>query len=85
VLRVLASFAPKRDATEIDDSFGSDWLDALVHGALARAHDMPGQPFTNPAMAQLCRMRFSQGFTAAGIYADRANVESPMRVTVNNF
>jgi hypothetical protein len=80
---VLASFAPKRDATQIDDLFLRDWNDTLIEGVLSRLRAVPNQPFSDPAMAEVNRMRFSQGCTAASIQADRAHTTVPLRVSLS--
>jgi hypothetical protein len=82
-LTVLASFAPKKDATQIDDLFMRDWNDTLIEGVLSRLRSVPNQPFSDPAMAEVNRMRFSQGCTAASIQADRAQTTVPLRVSLS--
>ena len=49
---VGVSLSPARTATLLDDDLYNQWIDPIVSGALARAMQMPDQPFTNFTQAR---------------------------------
>lgn len=44
---VAVTLRPSRTATQLDDDFYNIWIDPIVSGAIARAMQIPDQPFTN--------------------------------------
>ena len=59
-LKVVATFKPTVDATELDDDLYHDHLEALSHGALMRLFGMDGQAWANPAGEQKRMFMFKQ-------------------------
>jgi hypothetical protein len=49
---VDVALRPKRTATSVDDDLFNIWIDPIISGAMARAMQIPDQPFSNPAQAQ---------------------------------
>lgn len=79
------SYVPRRDATALEDILYDDWLDGLTAGVIAYLLKMPGQPFSNPLLAN----EYARAFTAAvgQAYSDsrRGYVVTSMRVTPRSF
>lgn len=48
---VAVNLRPTRTATLLDDDLYNIWIDPIVSGAIARAMQIPDQPFTNFAQA----------------------------------
>jgi hypothetical protein len=49
---VNVTLKPARSATQLEDDLYNIWIDPIVTGAIARAMQIPDQPFTNFAQAQ---------------------------------
>ena len=83
-LGIRASFEPARNATSLDDKlYGS--VQTIAYGALARLLIMPGQPFTNPALAEEYERRFSSAISASRGEARRGNVRASSFVRPRSF
>ena len=50
-VKVRAALRPMRTATAVEDDLFDLWSDAVICGALSRAMNIPGQPFSDPAGA----------------------------------
>ena len=57
-ITVRASYAPKLNATSLDDALYDDWLDAMSSGTLARLLATKGQPFSDPAASLMHKQMF---------------------------
>lgn len=84
-LVVRVATRPTRNATQVHSSLFKEWTEVIVDGALARLHDMPGQPFTNEAKAMLLSQRVRSQTNAARVEALRGRAVSSMSVTMRPF
>ena len=82
---VRASFRPTRTATQVDDKLFNDYVQQIAYGALSRLLLIPGQPFTNPVLAEAMEKKFSATVSSAGASSRRGSVRSAMRVQPRNF
>lgn len=78
-LAVRASFKPAPDADQLHDDLYTQWLDAMVQGALRRMYSMPGQPFTSMTNAQIAGAAFEKYVCDARLVASRKRLVSSMR------
>lgn len=82
---VNVTLRPSRAATQLDDDLYNIWIDPIVSGAIARAMQIPGQPFTNPAQAQALLTSASKQTTASRIEGNYGLVRGSMRVRPRPF
>lgn len=76
-----AVLAPTLDSTEGPGWLYEDYRDALVHGALARLMVLPGNPWTNPQLAEYHGERFKFHVGQAFARQSRGFVSAPLRST----
>lgn len=79
-MAVRAAFKPTPDADQLHDDLYTQWLDAVVQGALRRMYSMPGQPFTSMTNAQIAGAAFEKHVCDARLVASRKRLVSSMRV-----
>lgn len=70
-LAMIVALRPTRDSVEVDDTLYERWAEWIGWGARARLHDIPAQPFTDPAMAMKARQMFQHGIGLAKIERNR--------------
>lgn len=74
---------PARAATRLDDVLAEDWIDAVVYGARAKLHAMPGQFYTSATIAADCAAHFTRAIGRAKSEAlvgrNRASLTATMR------
>lgn len=82
---VAVTLRPSRDATQLDDDFYNIWIDPIVSGAIARAMQIPDQPFTNYARAQELLASSAQQTVNSRIESNYGLVRGSMRVRARSF
>jgi hypothetical protein len=76
---------PTRAATMLDDDLYNMWIDPIVSNAIARAMQIPGQAFSNPAQAEVLLKDASRLTTGARIEGNYGSVRGSMRVRYRPF
>lgn len=84
-LAVRAAFAPLRSATQVEDVLFNDWMREIVSGALSLLQIVPGQPFTNPTLAEYHRGVFHSGMNRATTQARRGFTRGALGVSHRPF
>lgn len=82
---VSAAMAPSRTATALPDQFMTQWLDALILGALGALQKMRGQPFHDDMLAQRDDMRAHAETNRARTDALRGSITGSLRVAPRPF
>ena len=82
---VNVSLRPARAATQLDDDLYNIWIDPIVSGAIARAMQVPGQPFSNPAQAQVLLDSAARQTVSSRIEGNYGLVRGSMRVRNRPF
>jgi hypothetical protein len=82
---VSVTLRPARNAVLLDDDLYNIWIDPIVSGAIARAMQIPDQPFTNPGRAQELLMSASQQTVNSRIEGNFGLVRGSMRVRPRSF
>lgn len=87
VYRVLVgvTLRPARSATQLDDDLYNIWIDPIVSGAVARAMQIPDQPFTNFAQAQYLLASAAKQTNTSRIESNYGLVRGSMRVRSRPF
>jgi hypothetical protein len=57
-LRMVVATQPTQDAAEVDDTLFQRWAEAIAYGARGRLKGMSGQPYYDPAAAQVEMAQF---------------------------
>lgn len=84
-LDISAVMAPARAASTLPDQFMTEWLDALILGALGSLQKMRGQPFHDDLLAQRDDMRAHAETNRARVDAQRGPVVGSLRVAPRPF
>jgi len=58
---VEVSTKPQRSATQVADILYTDWIEAVVGGAVSRVCSMPDQPYSNPTNAAIGATSYRAG------------------------
>ena len=82
---VAVTLRPARGATQLDDDMYNIWIDPIVSGAIARAMQIPDQPFTNYARAQELLDAASRMTVSSRIESNYGLVRGSMRVRSRPF
>jgi hypothetical protein len=82
---VNVALSPARTATQLDDDLYNTWLDPIVSNAIARAMQIPGQPFSNPAQAQILLNSAARQTVTSRIEGNYGLVRGSMRVRYRPF
>jgi hypothetical protein len=84
-LTVRAALAPKRTATTFPDSFADRNFQAIVSGALGHLMMLPGQAWSNPALAAYHKGEFDAAVGAAKVEMFHERVAGSTRVAPRRF
>jgi hypothetical protein len=84
-LLVRAALAPKRTATTFPDSFADRNFQTIVSGALARLLVVPGQAWSNPALAAYHKGEFAQAVGDVKVEMFHERVAGSTRVAPRRF
>jgi len=82
---VNVALRPARAATQLDDDLYNIWIDPIVSGAIARAMQIPGQPFSNLAQAQVLLDSAARQTVGSRIESNYGLVRGSMRVRNRPF
>jgi hypothetical protein len=82
---VAVALRPKRTATSVDDDLFNMWIAPIISGAMARAMQIPDQPFSNPAQAQYLLDSAARQTNSARIDGNYGSVRGSMRVRARPF
>ena len=82
---VSVTLRPARNATMLDDDLYNIWIDPIVSGAIARAMQIPDQPFTNPGRAQELLASAAQQTVSSRIESNFGLIRGSMRVRPRSF
>ena len=82
---VAATLRPTRGATQLDDDLYNIWIDPIVSGAIARAMQVPDQPFTNFAQAQYLLDSAAKQTISSRIEGNYGLIRGSMRVRTRPF
>lgn len=82
---VAVTLRPSRSATQLDDDMYNIWIDPIVSGAIARAMQIPDQPFTNYARAQELLNSAAKQTVSSRIESNFGLVRGSMRVRSRPF
>jgi hypothetical protein len=77
--------SPARTARLLDDDLYNSWIDPIVSGAMARAMQIPDQPFTNFAQAQYLLDSAAKKTNQSRIEGNYGFVRGSMRVRPRPF
>lgn len=82
---VAVTLRPTRNATTLDDDMYNIWIDPIVSGAIARAMQIPDQPFTNYARAQELFASAAKQTNSSRIEGNYGLIRGSMRVRNRPF
>jgi hypothetical protein len=82
---VAVTLRPARSATLLDDDLYNIWIEPVVAGAIARAMQIPDQPFTNFAQAQYLLDIAAKQTNKSRIEGNYGLVRGSMRVRSRPF
>lgn len=82
---VGVNLRPARNATQLDDDLYNIWIDPIVSGAIARAMQIPDQPFTNFAQAKYLLDSAARQINSSRIEGNFGLVRGSMRVRARPF
>jgi hypothetical protein len=82
---VNVSLRPARGAILLDDDLYNIWVEPVVAGAIARAMQIPDQPFSNPAQAQMLLMSVAKQTNFSRIEGMYGFTRASMRVRPRPF
>ena len=82
---VNVALAPARTATQLDDDLYNTWINPIVSSAIAQAMQIPGQPFSNPAQAQVLLNSAARQTNSSRIESNYGLVRGSMRVRNRPF
>jgi hypothetical protein len=82
---VSVTLRPARNAVLLDDDLYNIWIDPIVSGAIARAMQIPDQPFTDLARAQELLMSAAKQTNSSRIEGNYGLVRGSMRVRARSF
>jgi hypothetical protein len=82
---VAVALSPNRGATQLDDDLYNIWIDPIVSGAIARAMQIPDQPFTNFAQALYLLDSAAKKTNKSRIEGNYGMVRGSMRVRSRPF
>ena len=82
---VSVTLRPSRTAVLLDDDLYNIWVDPIVSGAIARAMQIPDQPFTDLARAQELLMSAAKQTNSSRIEGNYGLVRGSMRVRARSF
>jgi hypothetical protein len=82
---VAVTLRPARGATQLDDDMYNIWIDPIVSGAIARAMQIPDQPFTNYARADQLMADAARMTNSSRIESNFGLVRGSMRVRARPF
>lgn len=82
---VAVNLRPSMTATQLDDDLFNMWSDAVASGAIARAMQIPDQPFTNFARAQQLMDSVARQINSARIDGNYGSIRGSMRVRYRPF
>lgn len=84
-LTMIVALRPTRASTEVDDTVFERWAEGIGFGARARLHEMPNQPFYDPAQSMRCRQMFEHFIGLAKIERNRGLSRHVARVQFPRF
>lgn len=82
---VNVTLRPTRNATMLDDDMYNIWIDPIVSGAIARAMQIPDQPFTNYARANELLLSAGKQTNSSRIEGNYGLIRGSMRVRYRPF
>ena len=82
---VNVTLRPARNATQLDDDLYNIWIDPIVSGAIARAMQIPNQPFTDYARAEALLASAAKQTNASRIESMYGLTRGSMRVRARSF
>jgi hypothetical protein len=82
---VNVALSPVRTATQLDDDLYNTWINPIVSSAIAQAMQIPGQPFSNPAQAQILLNSVARQTVTSRIEGNYGFVRGSMRVRSRPF
>lgn len=82
---VSVTLSPARTATQLDDDLYNTWINPIVSSAIAQAMQIPGQPFSNPAQAQILLNSVARQTVTSRIEGNYGFVRGSMRVRSRPF
>ena len=82
---VNVALSPARTATQLDDDLYNTWINPIVSSAIAKAMQIPGQPFSNPAQAQILLNSAARQTVTSRIEGNYGLVRGSMRVRYRPF
>lgn len=82
---VNVALSPARTATQLDDDLFNTWINPIVSRAIAQAMQIPGQPFSNPAQAQILLNSVARQTVTSRIEGNYGFVRGSMRVRSRPF
>jgi hypothetical protein len=82
---VNVNLRPTRSATALDDDLYNIWIESIVPGAIARAMQIPGQPFSNPVQANVLLIEFARSTNDSRIEGIYGFTRGSMRTRYRSF
>lgn len=82
---VNVTLRPSRSAVLLDDDMYNIWIDPIVSGAIARAMQIPDQPFTDYARANELLMSAAKQTNSSRIEGNYGLIRGSMRVRSRPF
>ena len=84
-LKLIVAPKPTRDSFDVDDTLYNRWAEQIGMGARARIHEIPGQTFSDPAMALKYRTMFNSAIGRATEERQRGLTRGTLRVRPPRF
>jgi hypothetical protein len=83
-LELEVVLAPAKDACEVDSRLYDKWHDAIIHGALAEIHMMPGRPWSSVSRADYRRRLFNEEVSRAINRKVLKGTREPLKMAMNS-
>jgi hypothetical protein len=85
MLTFRVAVKPSRAATRLHDVLAEDWIEAIVFGARAKLHAIPGQYYTSAPIAAECAGHFARAISKAKSEALIGRTRAPLVVALRPF
>ena len=79
-VKLIVALKPTRNSVGCDDSIYERWAEKIGYGARSRINEIPGQTFTDPALAVANRAKFNVAIGEAKVERNRGLTRTDQRI-----
>lgn len=84
-LECVMSLVPFQGSVVVPDVLETHYFEEILAGSLERLYRQPDKPYTNPEMAKMYRLKYTQGITTARQYGLSGYSQSEVPFKFNPF